>query len=76
MNPTISPTVEEVKIWSFRKNKKIKLQSFFGKGPLNFWFIAQNKDSLEMKSHPLQTWRRKAPNGYGGFLEWCVFLRI
>lgn len=36
MNPTISPTVEEVKIWSFRKNKKIKLQSFLEKGLLTF----------------------------------------
>lgn len=45
MNPTRSPTVADIRIYSSKKNKKINIQRFEGKGPLNFWIIVQNKDS-------------------------------
>ena len=44
MNPTRSPTVADIRIYSSKKNKKINIQRFEWKGPLNFWIIVQNKD--------------------------------
>lgn len=45
MNPTRSPTVADIRIYSSKKNKKINIQRFEGKGPLTFGIIVQNKDS-------------------------------
>lgn len=45
MNPTRSPTVADVRIYRSKKNKKINIQRFWGKGALNIWIIVQNKDS-------------------------------
>lgn len=66
--PNHKPNSRRTYNLDFQKEYKINFQRFFfEKGSLNFWLIAQNKDtSRGERPHPFQTQRRKALTGHGG----------